>query len=322
MIERHERNYPQAQEHYEASLRMAQKSGDLQPICEALQGMGINLHLIGRELRRNRDNLSDAIDKQIAAYQLIREALEKAGTADKARGLIADGLNRIAKIFREARHLHSAAESGKALPEVGEGLDQLDRMLADFQPPFEDEYRDSLVMKGPAFSELNYLEKAQRLFEISALLARSVNDHYREMDSLTETARLLMWLNQLDEALLIIHRLESVPASQAQSKVFKAASDLALAHLYFCQEKYPESLALFQDAISRLANMTGYPAYLLTDRVRDLEWRLRDLQPEQALAWCDALENAWENSQAISSRPDLRDTIERIRLEKQALSGG
>ncbi len=166
MIERHERNYPQAQEHYEASLRMAQKSADLQPICEALQGMGINLHLIGRELRRNRDNLSDAIDKQIAAYQLIREALEKAGTADKARGLIADGLNRIAKIFREARHLHSAAESGKALPAVGERLDQLDRMLADFQPPFEDEYRESLVMKGPAFCELNYFEKAQRAFAL------------------------------------------------------------------------------------------------------------------------------------------------------------
>jgi tetratricopeptide (TPR) repeat protein len=320
-VYRHKNDYENALKQYRTSLEYAVELKDETGICEISQHMGITLHLLGRQLRRDNVNLEKALDYQLQAQEFLSTAIESARRADW-RSAIANGLNRIAKIYREVYYfsesdyfihlpLNNALE-----PEALSLLNLLKQKLSSFDNPFELDYQEKLLIKNKSFAELNWLEKSERLFETSSIIADEVSDHYRAMDSMTETARLLMWLKRPDDAYVVIRRIRRLPGFEIQQDVFTAISNLTLAHLEFIQEKYDSALDHFAGSFTKLAKSSGYASYLLTDRLRDLEWRLRDLDPDRSLQWCETLEKVWKESGAMTQRPDMQDMLERIRLDK------
>jgi tetratricopeptide (TPR) repeat protein len=309
-VYRHSGDYPTAAQYYRKSLGLAQKGDDGEAICSALQHMGINEHLWGRVLRRERRELAEACEHQRQAWHHLVEALEMAQRSDW-RNAIADGLNRLGKVCREIYRLQTVVSQ---MDEEVEGMPGLQQEVLAYQPPFEVEYEyDMLTVKQ--FADADWLEKAARLFEISALIADEVNDFHRALESWTETARLLEELGMEDTVPIVIRRIERTRGYDYQEALFGAMSELILANLDFKRQNLDRALEKYATAHSDLAEQSGYALYVLTDRLRDLEWRLLALPPDTALAWCDSLEEEWLRRSVLTRRPEMRDTLERIRFE-------
>ncbi len=325
LVHRHKGDYATSLEYYRNSLKIAKSLGDETAISDCLQHLGITLHLLGRQYRREGVNLSQALDYQLQAFEALNSAIEMAKRAEW-RSAIANGLNRIAKIYREVNYFHENvkyfANSPLRVPldkEACVKLTKLHKMLASFDNPFELEYLDGLLIKNRLFADLEAMEKSERLFEVSSIIADEVSDHYRALDSMTEAARLLMWMKLFEEAKIVIRRIRRLPGFEGQQEVFAAIASMTQAHLDFAQKNYGQALELFVGSFNQLANCTGYASYLLTDRLRDLEWRLREMPRDQALLWCDTLEYRWGQTRALEQRPDMLDMLERIRLERYRL---
>jgi tetratricopeptide (TPR) repeat protein len=307
---RHSGDYPVAAQHYHQSLQLAQEWADREAICNVLQHMGINEHLWGRMLRREGEELAKACDHQRQAWQHLVKALEIAQRSDW-RNAIADGLNRLGKVYREIYRLQTVFSQ---MDEEAECMPRLQQEALAYQPPFEAEceYDMSTVKR---FVDADWLEKAARLFEISALIADEVNDFHRALESWTETARLFEELGMEDTVPLVIRRIERIKGYDYQEALFSTMSELILANLDFKRQNLDRALQKYTRIYSDLAEQSGYAIYLLADRLRDLEWRLLTLPPATTLAWCDSLEEEWLRRSVLTRRPEMCDTLERIRFE-------
>ena len=184
-------------------------------------------------------------------------------------------------------------------------LQKLETAAMAFDLPFEVEYSHELLMAG-AFTELSWLGKAERMFEVSALAAEEINNFHRALESLVEVARILEELNQ--EATVHL-------AYDYQEPLYAAMNDIIRGDLEYKQKNYSIALERYKRAYVTIASQSGYAAYIMTDRLRDLEWRLCELPPELVLDWCDALENEWLAHPFLSSQPAMLDLLERIRFE-------
>lgn len=320
MVYRHNEEFQKAVDQYQLGLEIAWQTENEAAFCDVSQQLGICLHLFGRSLRRQNnlppDQMMKSIDYQIQSANHLQVAIDIARKSN-SRNAIGDGLNRLAKLYREVHHLTKSLVDTAYPPYVESKLDTLIRNLESFDMTFDEEYMDRLTVKEP-FDRLSWLGKCERLFEVSALIAIEIKDYYRALDSLTETARTLMWLGKLAEAETVIGWFSEIREQDVQVKVLKAITELSTAHLEFVRRQYPQALERFTQAFSELANTTGYAAYLLGDRLRDLEWRLRDLleaDPQLAKDWCDHLLRGWDASGALRNRPDMRFMLERIRRE-------
>jgi len=307
---RHSGDYPVAAQHYHQSLQLAQEWADREAICNVLQHMGINEHLWGRMLRREGKELAQACEHQQQAWQHLVKALEMAQRSDW-RNAIADGLNRLGKVYREIYRLQTVFSQ---MDEEAECMPRLQQEALAYQPPSEAEYEyDMSTVKR--FADAGWLEKAARLFEISALIADEVNDFHRALESWTETARLFEELGMDDTVPLVIRRIERIKGYDYQEALFSTMSELILANLDFKRQNLDRALEKYITTYSDLAEQSGYAIYLLADRLRDLEWRLLTLPPATTLAWCDSLEEEWLRRSVLTRRPEMRDTLERIRFE-------
>lgn len=307
---RHSGDYPLAKQHYRKSLDLAQAGGNREAINTALQHLGINEHLWGRVLRREGEELTEACEHQWQAWQHLVKALEIAQRSDW-RSAIGDGLNRLGRVYREVYRLQTVFSE---IDKETECMSRLRQEALAYQPPFEVEYEyDMLTVER--FADADWLEKAARLFEISALIADEVNNFHRALESWTETARLLEELGIDDKVQLVIRRIERIKGYDYQEELFGAMSELILADLDFKRDNLDQALERYMRAYSDLAEQSGYATYLLADRLRDLEWRLLTLPSETSLDWCDSLEEEWLGRSVLTKRPEMRDTLERTRLE-------
>jgi tetratricopeptide (TPR) repeat protein len=309
---RHSGEYPIAAQHYRKSLELAQENKNREAICDALQHIGINEHLWGRTLRRDERELAEACKHQLQAWQHLAQALEMARLSDW-RNAIADGLNRLGKVYREIYRLQTVSQLA-ANEDVQGALQKLQQAASTYQLPFEVEYElDLLTVER--FVQANWLGKAARLFEVSALIADEVNNFHRALESLTEVARALEELGMEDKVPIVIRRIERIKGYDYQPALFGAIGEVILGSLDFKQRNLDRALERYANAYADIGEQSGYAFYLLTDGLRDLEWRLRMLAPEIALAWCDALETEWLRRSVLTRRPEMRDTLERIRFE-------
>ena len=190
-----------------------------------------------------------------------------------------------------------------------------------FSVPFEIEYEHQFLLRG-SFSELDWLGKAARLFEMSALLAEEVHDFHRVLDGLTEYAMVLLELEQLKAVSLVIRRIERTQGYDYQEALFATMNRITEGDLHFERGEAEQALERYKVAFADLAKQSGYPTYFLTDRLRDLEKRLRRLEPTESARWCDQLREEWLARSVSSVRPDMLDMLEQTRLAVWGLRWG
>ena len=221
-------------------------------------------------------------------------------------------MNRLAKVYREIHHLCNTPVVDLRTQQV---LKTLIEKANSYSMVFEIKYEYELVFSG-AFESLDWREKACRLFDVSALVAEEVNDFHRALDSLTELARILLWLRKYNEADLTIKRIEHLKGYDYQEPLFAAMLDILRGTTALYHQQYDEALEKYKEAYSCLAHESGYATYHLIDRLRDLESRIReDLPSELQIPWCDALEDQWIADGLSSARPEMIDCIEKLRSE-------
>jgi tetratricopeptide (TPR) repeat protein len=314
-VYRHAGSYDGARSCYEKSLELARAIGHRETECDSLQHLGINEHLRGRTFRRKGRNLTDACEHQAQAWQYLVDALEVARQSGW-RKAIASGLHRLAKAYRETYRLQQLpTEIGT--PEFREALRALQQDASVFRNPLEVEFEHELLMCG-SFADLNWLEKAARLFEVSALMADGTSDYHRALDGLTELARLFLELELFDQVPLIIRRIERIKGYDYEEELFTQISQIIVGDWYFEQGRYDAALERYQTYYARLAKLVGYASYRLNDNLRNLQWRLSVLPHELVLPWCDALGDAWLEQSVSAVRPDMLGMLERIRLDALA----
>ena len=307
---RHSAEYTVAEEYYQLCLKLARENNNSEVICQALQHRGINAHLLGHKYRQEQEEASVVIYQHRLAFKSLMEALEIARQSDDRENL-ASGMNRFGKVYREfyrAQYLKIyELQDAKKLMEEAE----------KYRPPYELNYTNIFLTKT-AFSDGDWLEKAARLFEISAILADEVNDFHLALESWAETARIYEELGMEQAVLLVLKKIERLKGNDYQADLYSAIQEMILADLDFRQENYKRALVRYSNSYLAIAKQTGYALYLLNDRLKDLEWRSAVLPPEVALEWCNVLEDRWEQEKIADSwmftlRPEMRDALERIR---------
>lgn len=324
-------DYATAREYYQKSLELARNTNNQEAECDALQHLGINAHLWGRALRRNLwekgiqsgfqesfgpqdlKNLTLECELQLAAWRSLTEALDIARQAEW-RKAIAEGLHRLAKVYREIDRIE------KLLSRIGEHADvppvfsDLNQQAGKLTMPFEIEYEQKLLTSKHFEKLESWMEKAIRLFDLCALIADEVNDFHRTLDSLTELARTFVELKYLDAIPIVIRRIERIKLLY-QTELFAEMNEINWGDLDFIRGNFDAALAKYKHAYAEVAKRSGYASYLLDDRLRDLRWHLLELPPQIRVAWCDKLEEAWLESGISDTRPDMFHLLERIRVD-------
>jgi len=318
-VYRYTGSHDEARSCYEKSLELAQKIGHRETECDSLQHLGINEHLQGRTLRRHGKNLTKACEHQSRAWRYLVDALEIARESGW-RKAIASGLHRLAKVYREIHRLRQLPAE-ITTPDFAEALQAVQQQAAAFQNPFEVEFEHDLLMPG-SFADLNWLQKAARLFEVSALVADDASDYHRALDGLTELARSFLELGHFDLVPLIIRRIERIKGYDYEEELFAQISQIIIGDWCFEQGKYDRALEQYKTYYAGLAKLVGFASYRLNDNLRNLKWRLGVLPRELVLPWCDALEDAWLEESVSAARPDMLNMLERIRLDALAQSPG
>ncbi len=312
--QRHTQNFEAAASAYHQSLTLAEQNADQETICHVMQHVGINLHLWGRRFRREKHRMATACQYQREAWRYLTRALDMARKTDW-RDVIAHGLNRLAKVYRETDRLQTMGAEYAALPDVAEALAGLQREIRNYDLPFESCYEDQFLFPG-SFGQLDWLRKAARLFELSALTAMDANHHRRALDSLTEFAILLLELERYDLVPQVIAKIKHMKGYEYQEGLFGAMCDIIQGDLYCEQGQYDEALEAYRQGYTHLARQTGYASYILNDRLWNLSWRFREQLPREVIPhWCDVLEAEWLSQKVLTARPDMLRMLETFRLD-------
>jgi tetratricopeptide (TPR) repeat protein len=350
VCKRHQRDFAGAADAYDKCLNVAVADQDLEGQCQALQHLGINAHLQGRSMRRillaegmpggtgrepvdeRQRQLEAGCELQWQAWGFLMAGLQIAQKAEW-RSALADGLNRLAKVYREVDRIAKLVNDEMPDLRLPETYDELAHAASEWTVPMEVEYEEKLLTRR-LFKEMDPFTRATRLFDLSSLLAAEVNDFHRAIDSLTDLAKSLVELenphrlgrhaqpqgappaaNYWEEINIVLQRMERFAQYDAQEEPFNAMVKTVRADLDYNRGRYEAALAGFRDGFIELARSVGFATFLLHDRLRDLTWRLRDLPVVMALDWCDVLEDAWQRVGLLDDRPGMLSVLERARLE-------
>lgn len=324
-------DYAQARDYYQKSLKIAQNTNNQEAVCDALQHIEINAHLWGRTLRRDLweqrmqsgcqepfrpqefKDLTEVCEQQLFAWRSLTESLDIARKAEW-RKAIAEGLHRLAKVYREISRIEELLSRIGEYVEVPGVFGELKQQAGNLPVAFEVEYEQKLLT-SKHFEELEtWMEKAIRLFDLCALIADEVNDFHRTLDSLTELVRTFVELKNIDAIPIVIRRIERIK-SFYQTELFAEMNEINWGDLDFIRGNFDAALAKYKHAYAEVAKRSGYASYLLADRLRDLRWHLRDLPPQIRVEWCDELEEAWLESGISATRSDMFHLLERIRAD-------
>jgi hypothetical protein len=315
---RHSEDFDNADTCYRESVTIARECNNQEALCAVYQHLGSSRHLQGRRVRRDPTSEAKEIAwaclQQAEAWRYLTDSLQIAWQSN-LENAIADGLGRLARVYREIFHLEHLPSKILSSPEVIRELEHLKGLCNSYEMVFELKYENELIFPG-VFHSLNWQERAARLFDVSALAAEEVNDFHRALESLTELSRTLLWLGMLDRVVLLIKRIERIKGYDYQEPLFAAEVEILRGDLAIHQGREEEALEKYRTAYVALAKASGYATYELNNRLRDLEWRIReDVPPERRVGWCDMLEDSWMEAGFSLSYPIMIHRIERLRKE-------
>jgi tetratricopeptide (TPR) repeat protein len=308
--QRHDGQYPEAIESYLRSLAIAEQANHQEGACHARQHLCISEHLFGRTFRRDCVNLEDAAQHQQRALTYGGEAIEMALKAH-SMALLASGLHRLAKVFREIYRLETLPQEYHSRPFL-EILEKLRNQGNEFYPPYEFEFHHEFLFSGD-FTTLGYLAKAARMFELSALIATRAGEKHRALDAWMEASRTLLELRQYNLIESILRQIDNLKSGDYQEELFAILRDITQGDWHFEQNRYQEALEIYKHNYAELARRSGYAKYLLRDRLRNLEWRFSVLPQELVLTWCNELEREWLSRGVSSVYPEMLELLEQIR---------
>jgi tetratricopeptide (TPR) repeat protein len=312
-VHRHRESFEVAGANYHQSLTLAEEGADQETICHCMQQLGINLHLWGRRFRREKHKMATACQYQREAWRYLTQALDMARRTDW-REAIAHGLNRLAKVYREADRLQTMGPEYITLPDVAEAFRELQREIRNYEVPFEGGHEGQFLLPG-SFAQFDWLRKAARLFELSALVAMDANHYRRALDSLTEYATLLLEMRRYDLVPQVVDMIKHMKGYDYQEGLFGAVCDIIQGDSSCEQGEYAAALEAYKTGYTRLAKQTGYSAYILKDRLWNLAWRFRAQLPHELIPhWCEVLEEEWLAQRVLTARPDLLAMLEDLRL--------
>lgn len=326
---RHAGDFDKSRVHYQDSLKLAAKNKNREAQCVVLQNLGINEFLAGRQIRRNlldiavmqnvgefpleqrQQQFDQACTYLYSAWRHLNEALDAAQDADW-RKAISDGLNRMAKVYREIDRLEKLTARDMKDLAKNDALTSLQKRARKISLTIEIEYEADLLTPGN-FSELGWLEQAMRLFDLSARVAMDSNNYHRSLDSLTELANGLLELDKLEDVDSVCRRMLGIKEYDYQEQMFIAVIEIISAHIEYKLGHLDAAFEKYAQAYVEVAKQGGYATYMLVDRVRDLEWYIQSLPPPEALKWCDFLEDSWLNERTSRAYPELTASLERVR---------
>lgn len=311
---RHSQDYESAAHYFQESLRQGDLLHDLEITCHCFQNLGINACSRGRRKRWEHRSIADACTDQIEALDYITKALTIARPA-RWRWALGDGLSRLARVFEEIARL-------SRLPEARDSEDYhpLITSANAIQVPEESEFEHRMVSPD-SFSEADWLGKAARLFELSALIADETSDFHRALDSEMELARLLLEKGHSTAVKRVVSHMGQMKGVTYLADLFLTMADITMADLRFDQGDYDAALQTYGEAYAKVAKQSGYATYLLTGRLRTLEERFHRLlssKAKEVIAWCDYLTQVWTRASVSDVHPDMLDLLEAIRLDAQA----
>jgi tetratricopeptide (TPR) repeat protein len=308
---RYEREYERADEAYRESVRRARQANDREALGEALQHLGINQHLWGREGRREllesatcvapvskeqssscQQALVAASARQYEAWTNLTEALGMAQEAHRFT-VLASACHRLAKVYREVWRIEKLIADSEGALLAPEALQTLKKRASNYALPIEVSYESQLLSPKP-FEKLDWMNKTLRLFNLSELIADEVNDIHRALDALTEMARLLFELERAEDLYDVLNSVEMLSGYDYQRDLFNAMNRIAWGDYNFLLGKHEDALRRYKEAYPAVARESGYANYLLADRLRDLQWRFERLPTKVARRWVNELEDAWE----------------------------
>jgi tetratricopeptide (TPR) repeat protein len=318
------------------SLHFSDDLKDTEAYCEVLQHLGINRYLMGRDLRRDileeglclasdgvqeqcLADLEEAAHHQLIAWADLTKALNLAQDTDW-RAALASGCHRLAKVYREIHRIEELFDNSpntiRKSKNLKENLKELQSKAADYGLPFEVAYEDHFENPGP-FEELNWMNRALRLFRLSVFFAEEVDDFHRALDALTEIARIYIERGEVDYLQAVLNEVEKLAGRDYQEQLFTAMNEIAWGDFYFIQNKFDKALEQYQVGYANLARESGYASYLLADRLRDLHWRLESLPAQKALRWVSKLEDVWE--EAVGDKELWSNMLRFVEEERQRL---
>jgi hypothetical protein len=315
-VHRHAKQFDEAKPFYTTTLELAEFHQDQEVISYTSQDLGINLCLQGRKRRRDGWEILLASQEQLQAFQHVAKGLEIAGRGDY-RAPIYTGLSRMARVYEEIYELLALRQSPSLISEeVEEVLQELEGAAKNFQPPAEVDYQEYLTHPQP-FSQLDWLGKAARLFELSALVAEEVHDLRGALDGWAEFATLLIKLGQYDDVHGIIQKLKNVRGAHYQHVLFDAIAQIILAELEFAQGNLDVALEKFAKEFGEFGSESGYPSYMLRNYLEDLDHLIRSLPSKNLKTeWCNTLKEFWREKYDLQSkRPEMFRILQGILLD-------
>ena len=328
-VYRHTEDFENAKEYYEKSLNTAEKLNHQEGICQALQYLGINNHLKGRRLRRNVWDSVLASDKNLLTEQATQEINQASAYQEQAwdyltsaleiarktgqEDAIADGANRLAKVYREIRRLEQLLERLNAERSEFKAFDVLTKKAGELYLFFrKEEYEEEQLFSADFEQIRGWLDKAAWLFELSALSAKHAHYSHREFESLMDISRIFAEQSKPNELERVIQRIQKITFDQ---NILQAITSILKGNLHFINKQYEQALETYKTAYMALAEQSGYASYLLKDCIRDLRWYLQELSFDKRLDWCDQLEEAWLEKAIDIKRQEMISLIERVRLK-------
>ena len=183
---------------------------------------------------------------------------------------IADGLNRLAKVYRELDRLDRLLAANMPEIEPPEIVQDLHARASALRIPEEEEYQVRSA-HGSSLRGVELVRSRGTALRPECLQRWMSSYYHRALESLTELARSFVEINSLDNVQKVLVRLELLlpQSDDYQEKLFAAVVKISWGDLAFRQQDLDGALDMYGEAYLTLASELGYTRYFLVDRLRD-----------------------------------------------------
>jgi len=239
---------------------------------------------------------------QELAFHDLKESIELCEKSD-LKLYLADGLRRMGNVFVE---LDGLAKIETADGSAKQKIQNLIAESAEFIFSADDSW-EFIGSAGRKFSELNLLEKAQRLCEASYLEADALDQFHESFEGITHAASVALRLRRREDVNRYVDYLELLHGYAYQQDLHIANMEIILGHLAFDEQRVNDAADKYVENFRVLADLGGYARRVLELQAQELEQRLKNnsLSQAQRKDILQRLDQAWTKTPVAKSYPRL-----------------
>ena len=243
----------------------------------------------GDDPRAALDDLNFALKSLLQSLSISRERGQTA--------FLPMIFDRLGEVFLELHYLETRSRDSEFQSEFSSFLDKEIGKLE-----FQEERIWQVRLRQPelAFSKLNTLGKAQRLFEIAVFQADESSEFHQMFDSLTQAAQVAQLRGQdldLQYFGTLANTIRGLDAPQ-QETLFLGFLQLLEAHLLFRSD--PDSaIEEYKYAARDIVQGGSFGNYLMQRQFSTIQTNLGTLEKGVAQRYCDELKKAWAGQEML-----------------------